>query len=91
MAEDLYPLDMTCGTCHCERRWHFKTYGGDSAGCTRKIGTVNPILCPCIGFMATEAESLREAHLAELGRATFRAVVARQDAKYSARYRAALP
>ena len=82
-------LDSTCGTCHCYRGNHFKTYDGRAAGCVRKIGITNPIPCACLGFMATESESLRAAHEAEMGRRIFQAVVARQDAEHGPLYRKA--
>lgn len=86
-----YPLDMTCGTCHCDRRWHFKTYDGQTVGCTRKIGMSHPLPCHCTGFMATESKALRDAYEAEKGRMLFRAASARQDAKDGPKYRATLP
>ena len=85
----LYPLDMSCRTCRCQRRWHYQTYAGD-AGCTREIGTINPVLCACTGFMATEAPGLIEIHQAEMIKRLFRAAVARQDAIDGAKYRATL-
>lgn len=89
--KDLYPDDMSCGTCHCMRGWHFRTYRGDKFGCDRNIGMTNPVRCPCTGFMATESAALRAAYEAEMGRLLFRAAVARQNAKDGAKYRSALP
>jgi hypothetical protein len=87
-------IEMTnatpCGTCHCDRRWHFTTYDGQIVGCTRKIGMSLPLPCHCTGFMLTESESLRAAYEAEKGRLLFRAAVARQDHIDGAKYRASL-
>lgn len=83
-------LESTCQTCHCQRRWHYQTYAGD-AGCTRPIGTINPVPCACTGFMMTEAPELIEIHQAEMSKRIFRAAVAHQDAKDGAKYRATLP
>lgn len=88
--DDTYPLDMTCGTCHCDRRWHFKTHDGQTAGCVRKIGISNPIPCHCLGFMATESPALRSAYEAEHGRLLFRAALSRQNAVDGPKYRATL-
>ena len=85
-----YPLDMTCGTCRCDRRWHYQTYAGD-AGCTREIGITNPIPCACTGFMATVAADLVTIHQSEMSKRIFRASAARQDAIDAAKYRAVSP
>jgi hypothetical protein len=82
-------LESTCQTCRCQRRWHYQTYAGD-AGCTRKIGTINPIPCACTGFMMTEAPSLIKIHQHEMSKRLFRAAVARQDAVDGAKYRKSL-
>lgn len=83
-------LESTCCTCHCQRRWHYQTYAGD-AGCTRSIGTINPVPCACTGFMRTEAPDLIQIHQSEMSKRIFRAAVARQDAQDGAKYRATLP
>ena len=85
------PLDMTCGTCRCDRRWHFKTYDGIRAGCTRKIGYEAQVPCPCGGFMATESKELRGHHEKVMGRRIFRMAVERQNTIDGAKYRATLP
>lgn len=83
-------LESVCCTCHCERRWHYQTYAGD-AGCTREIGTTNPVPCACTGFMRTEAPELVEIHQREMGRRVFRGAVNRQNARDAAKYHAVSP
>jgi len=70
-------LNASCGTCHCQRRWHFKTYGG-TVGCTRLVGLSNAIPCACSGFTMTESQTLKDAHEAEMWQRIFRRCVARQ-------------
>lgn len=88
--QSLEYLNRPCGTCHHRRGVHFKSYDGSHVGCVAEVGRDHPIICPCAGYMTTESEELRMAHLAEIGRLTFREVVARQDAEHGPLYRKAM-
>lgn len=89
-AQSLAYLNKPCGTCYHRRGVHFKSYDGSHAGCVAEVGRDHPITCPCEGYMTTESEELRMAHLTTIGQLIFREVVARQDAEHGPLYRKAM-
>lgn len=74
---DEIAIDIRCGTCTHERGGHYVSYGG-TAGCMCRVGIENPIPCPCIGFMLTESETLKNEWRHAVGMAVYHNVAGRQ-------------
>lgn len=69
--------DTRCGTCTHPYGGHYTNYGGQP-GCMCRVGIENPVPCPCVGFMLTQSETLRNEWRHEVGMVVYRTVAGRQ-------------